>query len=261
MKTGIIGVGMIGGALAQVLHAPILYDTGKKIGSFEEVKRADIIFICVPTPYDESRGGFDLSIVEDVLSNLGGEKIIVIKSTVLPGTTENLQKQYPQHKILFNPEFLVEKTAKEDMKNPDRQLVGFTDKSSDVGDLILKMLPRAPFERTMPATEAEMVKYFGNTFLSVRVVFANQMYDLCRRLDVEYDLVKEAAAADPRIGDSHFDVFHNDYRGYGGVCLPKDTRSLIQKGREVGAPLELLEVVEELNNKLRQLPHTQRRKQ
>jgi UDPglucose 6-dehydrogenase len=95
-----------------------------------------------------------------------------------------------------------------------------------------------------------MVKYYGNTWFSAKVVFANQMYDLCQKIGVDYEIVKEAAAADKRIGPTHLEIFHKGYRGYGGKCLPKDTRALIQLGKQVGAPMELLETVEKINNRL-----------
>src|SRR3989338_2111917 len=191
--TGIIGVGMVGGALAHVLEKPLLFDSGKNLGSMAEVSKADILFICVPTPYDEKKKGFDVSIVEEVFSKIKGEKIVVIKSTVTPGTTEYFQKKYPQHRFLFNPEFLTEVTADQDMRYPDRQIIGHTKESYNAAGELMQMLPIAPFERIMPATEAEMVKYFGNTWFSTKVVFANQMYDLCQALGVDYDTVKDSA--------------------------------------------------------------------
>lgn len=251
---GIMGVGMVGGAVARIFENPVLYDPHKKLGSLKEVNHADIIFICVPTPYDEERGGFDLSIVEESIGNLNGNKIIVVKSTVVPGTTEKLQKKHPHHKFLFNPEFLTELTADQDMRYPDRQIVGFTKQSYTVAGELMHMLPMAPFERIMPASEAEMVKYFGNTWFATKVVFANQMYDVCKALGVDYETVKDAASADKRIGRSHLAVIHRGYRGYGGKCLPKDTRALIQRARELGVPFGLLERVEEINNGLVTLP-------
>ena len=248
--TGIVGVGMVGGALAGVLEKPFLFDSGKKIGSMAEVNKADIIFISVPTPYDERKKGFDLSIVEEVFKNIEGEKIVVIKSTVVPGTTEYFQKKYPRHRVLFNPEFLTEVTADQDMRYPDRQIVGYTKESHSVAGDVIQLLPLAPFERIMPATEAEMVKYFNNTWFSTKVVYANQMYDFCKKLDIDYEIVKEAAAADKRVGRSHLEIFHKGYRGYAGKCLPKDTKALIQKARAMKMPLALLETVDALNEKL-----------
>ncbi|MBI4120926.1 MAG: UDP-glucose/GDP-mannose dehydrogenase family protein [Parcubacteria group bacterium] len=254
MKVGIMGVGMVGGAVARVFKDPILYDPHKGLGSLKEVNQADAVFICVPTPYDEEKGGFDLSIVREAVNGLLPGKIVVIKSTVLPGTTELLQKEYPQQKFIFNPEFLTEETADQDMRYPDRQIVGYTKESYSIAGDFMQILPLASFERILPATEAEMVKYFSNTWFGTKVVFANQMYDICEALGIDYDRVKDATAADKRIGRSHLTVFHKGYRGYGGKCIPKDTRALIQKAHELGVDIGLLERVEEINNKLVALP-------
>ncbi|MGB9598575.1 MAG: hypothetical protein ACPLZH_01895, partial [Minisyncoccales bacterium] len=225
LKIGIVGVGMVGGALQRYFEKKgkklFLFDKGKNLGSLNEINQADVIFLCVPTPFDKKKG-FDLSYVKEAVSAIREEKIIVIKSTVLPGTTEKLQKEYPQHTFLFNPEFLSELTADQDMEYPDRQIVGFTQKSYSVARDILQILPLAPYEKIMPATEAEMVKYFGNTWFAIKVIFANQIYDLCQKLKIDYDRVMEAASADKRIGRSHLEVWHKGYRGYGGKCLVGD---------------------------------------
>lgn len=253
LKLGIMGVGMVGGALKDYFEKkgtkPFLYDNGKNLGSIEEVNQADLIFICVPTPFNQ-KDGFDLSFVEKACQNIKGNKIIVIKSTVLPGTTENLQKKYPQHKFLFNPEFLTEITAEQDMNYPDRQIVGYTQESHSIAGNIMQILPLAPFEKIIPATEAEVVKYFGNNWFAVKVIFANQMYDLCQKIGIDYERIMESTAADKRIGRSHLGVIHNGYRGYGGKCLPKDIRALIQFAEKQGVNMELYKKVEEINNKL-----------
>jgi UDPglucose 6-dehydrogenase len=259
LKIGICGVGMVGGALRRYFERkevkPFLYDPGKNLGSLEEFNQADIVFLCVPTPFDpeppQGTGkGFDLSYVEEACNHLAGEKIIVIKSTVWPGTTEKLQQKYPQHKFLFNPEFLTEITAEQDMNYPDRQIVGYTKQSYNVAGDIMQILPLAPFERILPVTEAELVKYFGNTWFSTKVAFANQIYDLCQKLGIDYDRIMESAAADKRIGRSHLKVVHKGYRGYGGKCLPKDIKALIQFADAKGVDLKLHKTVEQINNQL-----------
>ena len=254
-RIAIVGLGMVGGALQRYFEKirgikPLLYDNGKNLGSPQEINKAEVIFVCVPTPFDKEKNKFDLSYVKNTFLKIKGEKVVVIKSTVLPGTTESLQKTYPQHKILFNPEFLTELTADQDMFYPDRQIVGYTKKSYNVAKDILQILPLAPFERILPATEAETVKYFGNAWFSTKVVFANQMYDLCKALNIDYDRMMKAAAADKRIGRTHLEVWHKGYRGYGGKCLNKDIRALIQLADEKGVNLKLHKIVEEINNKL-----------
>lgn len=255
MNIAIMGVGMVGGALARYFTQqkqiqPLLYDPLKKMEDLEALNQADVIFVCVPTPFDEVKGGFDLSYLTDAFSKITGNKIIVIKSTILPGTTEDYQKKHPQHKVLFNPEFLTEATADHDMFFPNRQLIGYTGKSQEVAEEILKLLPVAPFKKILPAREAEMVKYFGNTLYALKVTFANQIFDLCQKLGIDYETVKECAKAEPMVGKTHLEIVHKGYRGYGGKCLPKDTRALIQLGRSVGSAMTVLETAEQYNNQL-----------
>lgn len=260
---GIMALGMVGGSMFRYFQTHRGLVPGENLIGYDPVKpgfqdlapiqKADVVFVAVPTPYltgEDGKVGFDLSYVRQAIGALEGSKAIVIKSTVLPGATDELQAEFPQHKILFNPEFLTEVSADQDMAYPDRQLIGYTEKSYNVALDVMHLLPMAPFERVMPAKEAEMVKYFGNTWFAAKVIFANQIYDLCQAVGVDYDVVKEAAAADKRIGRTHLEVFHKGYRGYGGKCLPKDTRALIELGDKLGVEMALLKRVEELNDAL-----------
>jgi len=253
-KIGVIGVGMVGGAVSRYFKLRgskvFLYDKFKKLGSPEEVNQAEIIFICVPTPF-KKRTGFDLAAVNDAFKIVTGKKTIVLKSTVWPGTTQEFQKKYPQHKILFNPEFLSEKTADKDMCHPDIQIIGVTNKSRGVAKSVLKILPKALFAKIVRSTEAEMVKYFHNVHGALKVVFANQIFDLCQKLKIDYDVVKECSAASKHIlTDMYLNVLFGNYRGYGGSCFPKDIRALIQFGDKIGVDLTLFKTAEKLNNKL-----------
>lgn len=253
-KIGIVGGGFVGSTIAgfytQRGHDVRVYDKYKTSQPVEEVLRQDFIFLAVPTPFE---GKIDLSAMDDAMSAVAEAdhgKIVVIKSTVTPGTTERYQRQYPHLNIIFNPEFLTESTADQDFGYPDRQIVGYTERSYSVAGDVLQLLPLAPFSRLVPATVAEAVKYFGNNWFAVKVVFANQMYELCEKLGVPYDVVKECVTADKRIGPSHLDVWHKGYRGYGGKCLPKDIRAMIKFAEEQGLDLKLLKVAEEINNEL-----------
>lgn len=249
-KIGIVGVGMVGGAVYAYYPDAVPYDIKHYPENKEKVNETDIIFIAVPTPFESGGVGFDLSYVKTALSNIHGEKIIILKSTVWPGTTTDLQKKYLQHKIIFNPEFLREASAKDDFIKPNRQIVGYTAQSKDIAEDVMSILPRAPYEKIVPATEAEMAKYFGNIFLASKVIFANQMYDLCQKVGIDYDIVSDIAAKDPRIGQSHLDVLHNNYRGYGGACFPKDTRALIQYADSKGVDMKMLKLMEDINSEL-----------
>lgn len=252
-NVGIVGVGVVGDAVRSYLEgqglAPKLYDKYQAVGSLEEVNQADVIFVCVPTPYVDNLG-FDASAVVDVLSVLEGSKAVMVKSTLQPGTTESLQAAFPQHAIFFQPEFLREKTAREDFLVPDRQLMGYTEGNGEIAEQLLTLLPPAPYTRTMPATEAELIKIATNAFLALKVTFSNQIFDLCGALGINYNEVKSGIAADPRIGGSHMEIYDSGYRGYGGKCLPKDTRGLIDIADAKDAPVTLFKRVHEINEAL-----------
>lgn len=237
LKVGIIGVGMVGAPLARFFGETrgmtrgrdlFLFDTDPAKGYDDDPNHADVIFISVPTP--RSAGGeVNIGALEKALQSVGGSKIIVIKSTVPPGTTEAFQKQYPQHRILFNPEFLTEARAWEDTIHPDRQLVGATAASRDVAASVRALLPEpasAPAAE-LSATEAEIIKYAANVFLTRKVTFANAIFSLASHHGADYEKIRAGIGADRRIGASHLDVWHNGYRGYGGYCFVKDTDGLI----------------------------------
>ncbi len=253
-KIGIIGGGFVGSAIARYFqnrgHQVLVYDKFKNSSPVEDVVKMDFVFIAVPTPYSN---GIDLSAMDDAMEKAGRAepgKIVIIKSTIVPGTTESYQKKYPHLKIVFNPEFLTETTADQDFGYPDRQIVGYTSISYPVAGDVMQLLPLAPFGRLLPATEAEMVKYFGNNWFAVKVVFANHIFDVCEKLGINYDTIAECAAADKRIGPSHLQVWHKGYRGYGGKCIPKDIRNMIKFSESLGLDLKLLKAAEEINKKL-----------
>jgi len=248
-----MGVGVVGSAVSNYLEItglePLLYDPAKGLGSLKEINEAELVYVCVPTPY-VAGVGFDDSSVNDAIGRLRSGKTIVIKSTILPGTTEKFQRLYPAQTILFNPEFLRESKANEDFLTPDRQIVGYCGNDSDLASAILETLPGAPYEAVVPASVAEMIKYATNSFLALKVIFGNEMFDLCRALGIEYELVKQGIGVDKRIGDSHFDVLDAGYRGYGGKCLPKDTMSLLDLADDAGVELKLLQAAHEVNLRL-----------
>lgn len=246
---GIIGSGVVGQAVKNFFSGAKIYDKFKPFDTLEEIKQKQYIFVCVPTPFNN---GFDSSVIEEVfgyLHGLDGNRVI-IKSTVIPGTTERLQKMYPRLFIVSNPEFIDNRTANDDFQNPDKQLVGYTEKSKSVAEEILAMLPRARYERIMPATEAEMVKYMVNAYYATKVIFANQIYDICQKLGIRYDAVREAFEHDRRVAPGNFDVWHGGFRGFDGKCLPKDLASLLRFSEDLGLDLGLLQQVFRINEKL-----------
>jgi len=145
----------------------------------------------------------------------------------LPGTTSKLQLSFPDLKILFNPEFLTEVTADQDMEFPDRQILGYTKESYNVSKDVMLQLPLATFEKIVPAYVAEFCKYAANTWFSAKVAKNNEMYDLFMKFnqsEEDYKDMISCISGDRRIGRTHLKVWHKGYRGYGGKCLIAGTK-------------------------------------
>ncbi len=253
VKAAVIGVGVIGGALAESLEAVgnevMRHDPAKGMSCADQLGEAHVCFVCVPTPYDPD-GGVDLTLVRAALHAIPEGMPTVIRSTVLPGTTEALQREFPGLPLLHAPEFLTEDRAKQDELYPARKVVGCTRKSKRFGDAVLRMMPSAPFELVTDASTAEMIKYFANVFYATSVSYVNQLYDLCESVGVSYDVVRLAAANDPMMSDSHLEVWHKGYRGYAGKCLPKDTRALLKLAERKGIDLGVVAAAQRYNDRL-----------
>lgn len=252
-KIAIVGLGTVGQTVYQYFKKKkfqvLGYDKFKKIGSLEDLERAKIIFLCLPTPYQRKTGA-DISSLKETISFFKKEKIFVIKSTIPPGTTDYFQKIYRKHFFLFNPEFLTEKRAKQEFFNPNLQIVGYTKKSKPLAKKILNLLPKAKFSKIIPAKSAELFKYARNAFFALKVIFANQLYDFCQKEKINYQEVKNCLANDPWIGPMHLEIFHQNYRGFGGKCLPKDLKALIFFFKKAGVSAELFQAVDRINFKL-----------
>ena len=256
-KAGIIGRGIVGGALYRYFKGKmsvevVVYDKGKNEGSIEEVNGADIVFVCVPTPWNDKEKHFDTGIVEEVVGYLKGDKVIVIKSTMSIGATRKLQEKFPWHTIIFSPEFLTEQTADQDMSYPDRQIIGYCDERGyRISRDILKILPLAQCEKVVPVEQAEAVKLFGNAWFATKVALNNQFYDIWESLGYDkkdYQKIADIMAMDKRIGRTHLRIWHKGYRGFGGACLPKDANCVIEQG---GKNASILKEVVNYNDKLR----------
>lgn len=202
-------------------------------GNKERIAACDIVLIAVPTPTTEN--GFDDSIVRGVVGLVGKGKIAVIKSTMQPGVTDSIQAQYPETIVLHSPEFLREANAAYDAAHPARNIIGLPERSARyeaAAQAVLAVLPEAPYTQVCTAREAELIKYAGNAFLFLKVVFANVIHDLAVAQGAEWDAIMRALSADPRIGPSHLRVMHESRpgvpagRGAGGHCFIKDFAAL-----------------------------------
>jgi UDPglucose 6-dehydrogenase len=267
---GVIGQGFVGGSLTTVMSERgfdvYAYDkSGKyvngaydykpqsilKLVEFAENKKifSKVYFICLPTPMNDD-GSADLSIVETVLNelaNIPGERIAVVKSTVLPGSIEKWNFQFGEKglHVIFNPEFLTEANALDDMRNQSRIILGGPRPwINTVKQVFQTAFPKIPIIKTS-STNAELTKYFTNCFLAMKISFANEMYQLCEALDkqglnADYDRVVECATMDSRLGNSHWrvpsfeiDDNGNHLFGFSLSCFPKDLNALIHKEKEL----------------------------
>ena len=258
MKTiGIVGQGYVGTAVKTVFekyYETNTFDLNGKCNcrDMEElVDNSDIIFVCVPTPMKKN-SSCDTSIVESVVHEINTltdtDKIVAIKSTIQPGTTNDLNKKCKNITVIFNPEFLTEANFIEDFKNQKRIIIGGQrPASTKLRQVYSLVFPDAKIVKTGSKT-AEMVKYFTNTFLCTKVSFANEMYEICEKLNIDYDKVVEYATYDERLGKSHWAVPGPDgHFGFGGSCFPKDINALISCVLEMGMFPKVLNSVWETN--------------
>ena len=253
IKVGIVGLGMVGEPIRKWFEELngykrgrdlFCYDVDQKKGCSDDVNKADVVFVSVPTPSNHD-GSCNTSIVESAVAGVKDNKIVVIKSTVTPGTVEKLQKKHPKKRLIFNPEFLTESQAWEDFLSPDRQIVGHTAKSVSDTVEVLNLLPKKHFirpwtsdysKKSVNATEAEFGKYASNVFGFMKVIYGNILADLCHAIGkvqggkVDYENIRELLGADLRIGSAWLNVAHGNYCGAGGYCFPKDMDAFIAFG-------------------------------
>jgi len=277
MQIGIVGQGYVGTALKEGMSQHYNVETfdinpnlRTKNSVKDLIKSVSMTFVCVPTPMKKD-GSCDTSIVESVVKDIDEAQqwcldsmlnhsiqpvekrtIIIIKSTIPPGTTNRLNKKYKNVQIVFNPEFLTEANFIEDFKNQDRIIIGGPrPASTKVRQLFYKAFPKAHIIKTGSMT-AEMVKYMTNTFLATKVSFANEMKMICDELNIDYDKVVEYSTYDERLGKSHWSVPGPDGKlGFGGSCFPKDINALISLSKDMRLYLHTLQSVWKTNLKVR----------
>ena len=244
-KVGIIGNGFVGEAISfafsTVSHI-FVYDTdpSRSLDDLESVHNCDFIFVCVPTPMFED-GSQDLSYVESVFEKATNKPIYILKSTVLPGTTESLSKKYSNFKIIFSPEFLTERTAKLDMLTQSRIILG--------GELSLTEKVKNLFNQRFKikniiqtdSKTAELTKYMNNTFFATKVSIMNEFKLLCNKIGANWEDALKGFVSDGRIGDSHLNVpGHDGKLGYGGTCFPKDVNAFLSFSKKINIELNTI---------------------
>jgi UDPglucose 6-dehydrogenase len=253
MKVGIIGKGVVGSALydglQQLDHELCCFDPKINGSHITDVVNTDCVFVCVPTPTVDGR--CDLSQINQVVALLNDYRyqgVVALKSTVLPGTTERLQNQYPFLKICFVPEFLREKSALTDfILFHDVLIVGTEDK--DVYAMIEKIHGSLPKHiKQVSATEAEICKYYSNLFNALRIVFANGMFDVCDKLGADYQAVFDAITLRSTVGRDYLRS-SKTLRQFGGACLPKDSLAWEAFVKDLGLDNKIFSAINEDNKK------------
>lgn len=264
MKTiktiGIIGhKGVVGSTMLNYFNKNKNYDTyGFDLlepENKEKVVNSDVVFVCVPTPFEFDKKVYNIDIVREALSMLNEGVIACIKSTVPIGTTQKMQDEFPHLKMLFNPEFLSENSRDEDFNIPDRQFMGYTEQSKDVSDLVLDLLPKSPYNVSMPSKEAELLKYINNLHGILEVMESNHFFEVCQKEGMDYDRVLESSLQakwvgvpmNPGQGRHYRKIFHKGYRGVGGKCFPKDLNTWVKYCEANGINSELMDAALKMN--------------
>lgn len=252
MKIGIVGLGIVGSAVNhgfeklghQVRQHDIRLDT-----SLTDVIDSEVVYLCVPTPRSET-GKCDTSIIEEVVGELVETHkypgVIALKSTVEPGTTQRLQVEFSNENICHVPEFLRERVAIADfIENHDICVIGT--ESDEVFETVKESHGSYPkqFIKLSP-TEAEISKYFNNVYNATLITFANAFFEVCQVLGADYNKIKNAMVQRDHIANKYLDC-NDNLRGFGGMCLPKDTSAIAALVKEHGLPIALFDAVVEDN--------------
>ena len=255
MKIGIIGRGFVGAAVQFGFSANTgcdaevkVYDKepNRSLNTLDEVvNESDFIFLSVPTPANLD-GSVNLDIVDEALSSvneiINRDNIILLRSTMIPGSTKNFQKKYPKLNLVFNPEFLTERSAKFDFINQSRYILGGDPKNTaKVAEMY-----RWRFGKSISVVEtntatAELIKYMNNCFFATKVSFMNEMKLVSDACNADWETAVDGFIRDGRIAHSHTNVpGHDGKLGFGGVCLPKDIMAMIDLGKSLGIEMHTL---------------------
>ena len=262
-KVGVIGLGFVGSSIFRSLQLKSCnvkgYDKYKDSDSYLSVIDSDIIFLALPTIFDENIQQYDKSCIMEVCTDLQKDKfkgLVVIKSTVEPKTTNNLSDLFPNLKFIHNPEFLTAATAFEDFHNQTHIVLG---KSKNILDDDLQMLkefymhyyPKAEIS-LCTSNESESMKSFVNCFYAVKIQFFNELYALCKKTGNNYNTIRDLMLKNGWINPMHTNVPGTDGKiSYGGYCFPKDTNALLEFMKTENTPCEVLQATISERNKMR----------
>ncbi len=258
-KIGVMGVGFVGGAVADSFEAKgvdvVRYDKYKDLDTIEQLEDTNVIFLCLPTPFVEEYG-FDLSALRESCSKIRGYKgVVVLKSTIEPGVTEFLASKYGL-RMVHNPEFLTARTALEDFNEQKHIVIGISSLIDQIGlgtlvEFYNKHFPDAVVSIS-ESCDTESMKLFVNNFYAVKVQMFNEFYLLCQRTGADFEVVRTMMLSNGWINPMHTLVPGPDGSlSYGGACFPKDTNALKCFMDRMGTPNEVLSACITERNKIR----------
>jgi len=255
MKIAIVGYGFVGKAIKKLFADATVYDPAfPEISQKKaEINAADVAFICVPTPMLPD-GACDTSIVEEVFAWLK-TPLIIIRSTVVPGTTEKLIKKYPDKKIVFQPEFIGETAAHPFTAEGQGEFSifgGSAENCSQALEVYKKAYNSSVRAMFMPPLEAELVKYYCNTTIAAKVTLANEFYNICQAFGANYDLVREGFLMDPRMS-RYWTFVYPKARGFGGKCIPKDINAIAKSAEQAGYNPEFIKTIIANNKRIKKI--------
>ena len=260
---GVIGLGFVGGAIYTCLKAKKCtvkgYDLYKDSDTFEDTLSCDALFLCLPTVYSSSLKEYNKGAIVSTCEALAEQEyggIVMIKSTVEPGTTESLAAQFPSLRLVHNPEFLTAATALKDFRE-QRHIVLGKSKNVQEGDMdcvvmfYITHFPRAHIS-LCTCVESESMKIFANSFYAVKIQFFNEMYAMCQHTGADYETVRDMIVKNGWVNPMHTDVPGTDGKlSYGGLCFPKDTNAIMQRMSKAGLPCAVIDAAIAERNSMR----------
>lgn len=249
----ISGIGFVGSAVMSALsHEYTVHISDPKINDNKvfDFDNAKGVILCLPTPQKDD-GSCDLSYIDEVLSECYDNIPILIKSTMSLDGFRKLREKYSLLSLTFSPEFLTAKNAKTDFKN-QKTMYFAGDKSTYWASIFEKAMPNIHTKIYDSIDTLILAKYFRNSFLALKVSYANQMFDACEKLHISFDDLIDIFVDDDRIGNSHTKVPGDDGRGFGGACFPKDTSALLHTMNRYQIDLSILKAAVSYNNKIKE---------